>query len=69
MSTTEIVRAWKDPEFRLTVNEVPAHPAGRIEFSDPSLHDTTVNNNGGPGGTYTTVFGCHTHHCTVHCRP
>ena len=37
MSNTEIVRAWKDPEYRSTLNLVPAHPAGQIELTDPDL--------------------------------
>ena len=38
MSNLEVVRAWKDPEFRATLSSViPAHPAGQIEFADPLL--------------------------------
>lgn len=38
MSNLEVVRAWKDPEFRATLSGViPEHPAGEIEFADPSL--------------------------------
>ncbi len=38
MSNLEVIRAWKDPEFRATLDGVvPDHPAGQIEFIDPLL--------------------------------
>jgi mersacidin/lichenicidin family type 2 lantibiotic len=42
MSTSDIIRAWKDPEYRagLTPDEearLPAHPAGPIELEDAYL--------------------------------
>ena len=42
MSPLEIIRAWKDPEYRLSLSEaeralVPNHPAGMIELADPDL--------------------------------
>ena len=38
MSNLEVVRAWKDPEFRATLGGVtPDHPAGQIHFADPGL--------------------------------
>jgi mersacidin/lichenicidin family type 2 lantibiotic len=43
MSNLEVVRAWKDPEFRATLGSViPDHPAGRIEFADPLLDRSTA---------------------------
>ena len=40
MSNLEVIRAWKDPEFRATLSGiVPEHPAGQIEFADPGLLD------------------------------
>ena len=36
MSNLEIVRAWKDPQFRPTLGDaMPDHPAGQIELLDP----------------------------------
>jgi mersacidin/lichenicidin family type 2 lantibiotic len=36
MSNLEIVRAWKDPQFRATLGDaMPDHPAGQIELPDP----------------------------------
>jgi mersacidin/lichenicidin family type 2 lantibiotic len=42
MSHQHIIRAWKDPEYRLSLNEaeqalLPPHPAGRIELTDADL--------------------------------
>lgn len=42
MSNTEIIRAWKDVNYRTSLSEaalamLPANPAGTIELSDPSL--------------------------------
>jgi mersacidin/lichenicidin family type 2 lantibiotic len=40
MSSAEIIRAWKDPEYRSTPSDAPIHPAGVIERSDPALGAT-----------------------------
>ena len=37
MTNAEIVRAWKDPEYRSTLGQVPVHPAGEIELADPGF--------------------------------
>ncbi|MDY6876288.1 MAG: mersacidin/lichenicidin family type 2 lantibiotic [Chloroflexota bacterium] len=42
MSNLDIVRAWKDPEYRLNLSEaeralLPENPAGLIELSDADL--------------------------------
>ena len=37
MSTADIIRAWKDPEYRSTLSVTPAHPAGLIELADRDL--------------------------------
>ena len=42
MSLQEIIRAWKDPEYRATLSEkqrdqLPKHPAGIIEISEQEL--------------------------------
>jgi mersacidin/lichenicidin family type 2 lantibiotic len=71
MSNTDIVRAWKDPEYRSTLNYMPTHPAGQIELADPDLIGSAARVRGfGPvraasvpalscGGPVT---------CTKHCR-
>ena len=42
MSHLDIIRAWKDPEYRRSLSEaelasLPGHPAGLIELSDTDL--------------------------------
>ena len=42
MSTYDIIRAWKDQEYRDSLSEaeraaLPQHPAGLIELSDAEL--------------------------------
>jgi mersacidin/lichenicidin family type 2 lantibiotic len=42
MSHVDIIRAWKDAEYRLSLTEeqraqLPAHPAGIIELTDADL--------------------------------
>ena len=42
MSQQHIIRAWKDPEYRQSLNEaeqalLPPHPAGHIELTDADL--------------------------------
>jgi len=37
MSHADMIRAWKDPEYRSTLTDVPPHPAGLIELTDPDL--------------------------------
>ena len=47
MPTMEIVRAWKDQDYRDTLTaeqlaELPEHPAGVIEFGQPELDDESL---------------------------
>jgi mersacidin/lichenicidin family type 2 lantibiotic len=42
MRTIDIIRAWKDPEYRLSLSEaekalLPDHPAGIIELTDDEM--------------------------------
>jgi len=44
MSITDIIRAWKDEEYRRSLSAetqalVPPHPAGQIELTDAELKD------------------------------
>ena len=46
MTSKNIVRAWKDPDYRSTLSaselaSLPAHPSGRIELTDVDLDDVT----------------------------
>jgi mersacidin/lichenicidin family type 2 lantibiotic len=43
MTPSDIMRAWKDPRYRLGLSATqraqrPAHPAGVIELPEPTLH-------------------------------
>jgi mersacidin/lichenicidin family type 2 lantibiotic len=41
MSNLEIVRAWKDPQFRATLGHaMPDHPAGQIVLPDPEEEES-----------------------------
>ena len=57
MSNLELVRAWKEPQFRPTLDHtMPDHPAGQILLPDP---EETGNS---------TDRLCTFHHCTFfHC--
>ncbi len=65
MKTNEIVRAWKDEDYRDTLTaedraELPAHPSGVIEFEQPELDDETLFTGGkltSHGGSCKTVHG------------
>jgi mersacidin/lichenicidin family type 2 lantibiotic len=42
MRSMDIIRAWKDPEYRLSLSEaeqalLPDHPAGFIELTDAEM--------------------------------
>ena len=60
MNYKNIIRAWKDPEYRMGLSDaervlLPLHPAGLIELSDAVL-DYAV---GGRGSVSTTVDTVH----------
>jgi mersacidin/lichenicidin family type 2 lantibiotic len=59
MSKLDIVRAWKDEAYRLSLSEaqrasLPANPAGEIVLSEADLEQVAAgkrNGGGGGGGT------------------
>ena len=56
MKAKQIVRAWKDEGYRLSLSDaerslLPENPAGTIELSDADLAGAT-------GGVLTVVKGC-----------
>jgi len=70
MPTIEIVKAWKDQDYRDTLTaeqlaQLPTNPAGVIEFGQPQLEDESLF---GPEAykckfiTNTTNTG----HCSTH---
>jgi mersacidin/lichenicidin family type 2 lantibiotic len=51
MSHRDIIRAWKDAEFRSSLSEaeramLPSNPAGSIELADPELERTSARASG-----------------------
>ncbi len=46
MSNSDIVRAWKDPEYRLIAGGMPPHPAGLIELADAGLDGSSEKGGG-----------------------
>ena len=72
MSNAEIVRAWKDPEYREMLREVPPLPVGAIELEDPYLTENALAQRGFASmrGEHTTVTACNhcnlTHSCPTH---
>jgi mersacidin/lichenicidin family type 2 lantibiotic len=70
MSNTEIVRAWKDPEYRATLSQVPPLPIGSIELDDPYLSEHTFVSKvfASRRGEHSSVFNCPTHDCSIGCQ-
>jgi mersacidin/lichenicidin family type 2 lantibiotic len=59
MSKVDIIRAWKDEEYRLSLTEaeralLPAHPAGLIELDNEQM---TMVIGAGRGATFTSCGG------------
>jgi mersacidin/lichenicidin family type 2 lantibiotic len=60
MSRVDIIRAWKDDEYRLSLTEaeralLPAHPAGLIELDDDQMKMVL---GGGPNTGIAGSSGC-----------
>jgi mersacidin/lichenicidin family type 2 lantibiotic len=58
MSTLDIIRAWRDEEYRLSLDEteramLPAHPAGLIELTDADL-DLVAGGGGSSHGSHSS---------------
>ena len=48
MAHEDIVKAWKDEEYRLSLSDeartqLPLHPAGMLELTDEALDDLIAN--------------------------
>ena len=74
MPAMEIVRAWKDEEYRDTLTteqraQLPEHPSGVIEFGQPQQEDESLF---GPVARkhYCKFISNYTYHCTKpgHCK-
>jgi mersacidin/lichenicidin family type 2 lantibiotic len=60
MSNQDIIRAWKDEDYRLSLSEaeralLPEHPAGLIELSGAEI---TGVDGGGGSHVLTCIIGC-----------
>ena len=58
MSKEDIIRAWKDPEYRDSLSEeqrsqLPENPAGIIDLPDKEMESVA-------GGLYNSLFWCPT---------
>ncbi len=56
MEHDDIIRAWKDEEYRNSLSEeqraqLPENPAGMVELSDEAMQNV--------GGGLLSIFGCH----------
>ena len=66
MEANEVVKAWKDEEYRDTLTQeererLPAHPAGEIELDPSRLHDEWLS------GPKTVIHNCTNYDaCTLH---
>ena len=68
MSRKQIIRAWKDPLYRNSLNAaqraaLPANPAGSVELSDADLGDVV----GGRPIQFPPSVMCPTMACTPFC--
>ena len=67
MKNVDVIRAWKDEEYRLSLSDIerallPQHPAGGIELTDEQL-------GGASGGNWpfpTVGFTCGAPFCTFY---
>ena len=55
MEHDDIIRAWKDEEYRNSLSEeqraqLPENPAGMVELSDEAMQNV--------GGGFLSIFGC-----------
>jgi mersacidin/lichenicidin family type 2 lantibiotic len=70
MARTDVVRAWKDPAYRASLQAdefalVPSHPAGLVSVSDDELKDAS-----GIGRTVeTTAWFCTLYTFLARCCP
>lgn len=83
MPTMEIIKAWKDEEYRDTLTarqraQLPPHPSGLIEFGLPQLEDESlfgpearrckfITNSTDTGQCSTHTGQCYTH-SPGHCK-
>jgi mersacidin/lichenicidin family type 2 lantibiotic len=64
MSTLDVIRAWKDEEYRASLSDaqramLPEHPAGLIDLSEADLDQV-----GGANNPYTVTVCTYDYMCT-----
>lgn len=62
MLKLDVIRAWKDEEYRLSLSEaeraqLPEHPAGLVEVTDADVN----------GGGFANVIACSDQGCSCCC--
>jgi mersacidin/lichenicidin family type 2 lantibiotic len=67
MKSADVIRAWKNEEYRLSLSEaeralLPAHPAGAVELTDVEL-------GGAAGAAWPTALCPGSLVCSVFCPP
>jgi mersacidin/lichenicidin family type 2 lantibiotic len=72
MTHRDIIRAWKDPEYRSRLSkaereQLPAHPSGLMELSDDDLHSASGADI--PVPPYSHAWTCSWPACTVTHNP
>ena len=71
MAQIDIIRAWKDEAYRLSLTEaeraqLPEHPAGIIELREEQM-GSVLGGTGHPCHPYSTPITCYTHYGTCTC--
>ncbi len=64
MGNLDVIRAWKDEEYRLSLSEeeraqLPPHPAGMVQLDEAQLGAVA----GGGGHNTHPIFTCAPVHC------
>ena len=68
MSNLDVIRAWKDQEYRLGLSEeklaiLPAHPSGLVELANPLIADSPIQ------GLFTEAQATQCLTCITFCVP
>ena len=70
MSSADVVRAWRDPQYRRSLSQdqlarLPQNPAGHVQISDQVLRD--ASGAGQELGLQTTAWFCTLHTFMARC--
>ena len=72
MANVNVIRAWKDEEYRLGLSEeeralLPEHPAGLIHLREDQLGSVVGGSSQGGGCYHTASQQCYTQFSTCTC--